>query len=67
MTATDISGTGAIIIVDIEVAEAPTDPYDLNQNGSIEKDEVIKAVADYFAGLIGKEDVLKLISRYFDG
>ena len=65
LTATDSSGTGAIIIVDIEVVEGLFDPYDLNRNGIIEKSEVIKAVSDYFAGLIAKEEVLDLISRYF--
>ena len=65
LTATDSSGTGAIIIVDIEVAEAPADPYDANRNGTIEKGEVLAAIADYFAGLIEKDEVLELVARYF--
>ena len=65
LTATDSTGTGAIIIVDIEVAEPDTHPYDLNGNGTFEKDEVIKAVSDYFAGLIEKAEVLEIVSRYF--
>ena len=65
LTATDSSGTGAIIIVDIEVVEGLFDPYDLNRNGIIEKDEVMKAVSDYFAGLIEKAEVLEIVSRYF--
>ena len=67
LTATDSSGTGAIIIVVIEVAEGVGDPYDLNRNGSIEKDEVLEAVADYFAELIEKDEVLALVARYFAG
>ena len=67
LTATDSGGTGAIIIVVIEVAEGVSDPYDLNRNGSIEKDEVLAAVSDYFAGLIEKDDVLDVISLYFAG
>ena len=67
LTATDSSGTGAIIIVVIEVAEGVGDPYDLNRNGSIEKDEVLEAVADYFADLIEKDEVLALVARYFAG
>ena len=67
LTATDSSGTGAIIIVVIEVAEAPYHRYDLNRNGSIEKDEVLEAVADYFADLIEKDEVLALVARYFAG
>ena len=65
LTATDSTGTGAIIIVDIEVVEGPADPYDLNRNGAIELDEVMQAVSDYFAGLIELEAVLELVSRYF--
>ena len=67
LTATDNSGTGSIIIVVIEVAEGVGDPYDLNRNGSIEKDEVLEAVADYIADLIEKDEVLALVARYFAG
>ena len=63
LTGTDSSGTGAIIIVDIVVAEAPYHRYDLNRNGSIEKDEVLAAVSNYFAGLIEKDDVLDVSRR----
>ena len=65
LTATDSSGTGAIIIVVIEVAEAAFHRYDLNRNGVIEKNEVLAAISDYFAGLIEKDEILELISRYF--
>ena len=65
LTATDSTGTGAIIIVDIAVAEAAFHRYDLNRNGSIEKNEVIAAVADYFVGLIEKDVVLEVVAAYF--
>ena len=65
LTGTDSGGTGAIIIVDIVVAEAPYHRYDLNKNGSIEKDEVLAAVADYFAARIEKPLVLEVVSLYF--
>ena len=65
LTATDSTGTGAIIIVVIEVAEGVGDPYDLNRNGMIEKDEVLAAVSDYFEGVIEKDEVLALVTRYF--
>ena len=65
VTATDESGTGALIIVAIEVVEPTTHPYDLDGNGSFEKNEVIRAVADYFAGHLEKEDVLEIIAAYF--
>ena len=67
LTATDSSGTGAIIIVDIAVAEAPYHRYDLNRNGSIEKNEVLAAVGDYFLDVIEKPLVLEVVSLYFAG
>ena len=65
LTATDSAGFGAIIIVMIEVAEATHHPYDLNRNGVIERDEIIKAIGDYFAGEITKGEVIELIRLYF--
>ena len=41
--------------------------YDANQNGTIERSEVITAIGDYFAGLITRDDVMMLISIYFSG
>ena len=67
LTATDSAGFGAIIIVMIEVAEASFSPYDLNGNASIERDEVIMAIRDYFDGDITKSDVIELIKLYFAG
>ena len=67
LTATDSAGFGAIIIVMIEVTEASFSPYDRNGNDSIERDEVIMAVADYFKGSIDKEDVIEVIKLYFAG
>ncbi len=65
LTATDESGDDDQITVDIEVVVDPEDPYDLNGNGAIEKEEVIRAVFDYFAGSIEKETVVALLARYF--
>ena len=67
LTATDSDGFGAIVIVMIEVTEAAFSSYDLNGNHRIERDEVIKAVADYFRGLITKEEVIEVIKLYFQG
>ena len=67
LTATDSAGFGDIIIVNIEVTEAFFSSYDLNGNHRIERDEVIKAVADYFRGLITKEEVLEVIKLYLQG
>ena len=67
LTATDSAGFGAIIIVAIQVAETSLSPFDLNSNDKIERDEVIAAVKDYFAGTITKEDVIEVIKLYFAG
>ena len=61
LTATAGSGSNAVIDVSIEVDH----PYDLNQNGAFEKDEVVKAVDDYFAGLIDREEALAIVAYYF--
>ena len=67
LTATDSAGFGAIIIVTIEVAEASLHRYDRNGNGRIERDEVIAAIGDYFAGLIQKDGVIEVVKLYFGG
>ena len=61
------SGTEAMISVNIEVVKDPADPYDLNGNGAIEKEEAVQAVSDYFAGIVDKETVVALLTRYFAG
>ena len=67
LTATDSAGFGAIITVTIEVSEASFSRYDLNGNNKIERDEVIRAVSDYFKALIEKDEVIELIKLYFQG
>ena len=67
LTATDSAGFGAIIIVDIEVIETQllATITTSTTTGVIERDEVIEAVADYFAGEIEKDEVIELIKLYF--
>ena len=48
------------------VVAAPTD-YDANGNGTIERDEVILAIKDYFAGAISRDEVIEVIKYYFSG
>ena len=67
LTATDSAGFGAIIIVDITVMEASMGPYDRNGNDRIDRDEVLRAVSDYFKGLVEKDEVIGLIKLYFQG
>ena len=65
LTATDSAGIGVIIIVVIEVTKAAHHPYDADGSGTIERDEVVTAVKDYFDGLITKDDVIELVKLYF--
>ena len=65
LTATDSTGTGAIIIVMMEVSESAFNYYDVNGNDKIERDEVIMAVKDYFNDLMTKDEVIELIKLYF--
>ena len=51
----------------IEVAEAAFHRYDLDGSGTIERDEVIAAIGDYFAGLIQKDGVIEVVKLYFSG
>ena len=73
VTATDTAGATAEIEVTITVTTSTStlgplgDRYDSNNNGRIDKDEVLDAIDDYFDGLITKEDVLDLIDLYFAG
>ena len=67
LTATDSAGFGALITVNITVIEAVHHPYDANGNGIIDRDEVLEAVADYFAGDIEKDVVIEIIKLYFAG
>ena len=48
------------------VMAAPAD-YDANGNGTIERDEVILAIKDYFAGAISRDEVIEVIKYYFSG
>ena len=40
-------------------------PYDDNDDGGIQRDEVISAIKDYFADLITREEVIEVIKLYF--
>ena len=67
VTATDTSGTGALITVAIEVMDIDHGPYDLDGNEQIERGEVMAAISDYFKSVIGKDEVIQLIRLYFAG
>ena len=56
----------ATTTVTINVTDEGLDnAYDLNEDGTIERDEVIAAIQDYLAGNIERSDVTALIRLYF--
>ena len=65
VTATDTAGFGALIAVAIEVTDIDFGPYDLDDNGQIERGEVVASISDYFKSIIGKDEVIQLIRLYF--
>ena len=67
VTATDTSGVGALITVNIKVTDIDHGPYDLDDNERIERGEVIASISDYFKSIIGKDEVIRLIRLYFAG
>ena len=68
VTATDDDEASSMIYVTIMVTDEglPT-PYDANEDGVLDSDEVIQAVADYFAGTIDAPTVLGVVEDYFAG
>ena len=65
LTASDSTGTGAIIIVVIEVVEPSSHRYDLDHNGTIELDEAEAAVEDYLQDDITLEEAVEVIHLYY--
>ncbi len=56
----------AMTTVTISVTDEGLDnAYDLNEDGAIERDEVIAAIQDYLAGNIERSEVTALIRLYF--
>ena len=69
VTATDTAGATDTITVTITVTGSTLgelgDRYDANNNGVIERDEVITAIRHYFGDLISRDDVITIIRLYF--
>ena len=63
-----INSVGPGSLSNVAKAEDLVNRYDADDNGTIEKAEVIAAINDYlFEGVISKEDVIKLINLYLFG
>ncbi len=70
VTATDTADGSDTITVTITVTGGSTlgelgDRYDANNNGIIERDEVITAIRHYFDDRISRDDVIAIIRLYF--
>ena len=65
VTATDPSDEIDTITVTITVTFDLLDEYDANNNGVIDRDEVIAAIRDYFKLLVTRDDVIGVIQLYF--
>ena len=57
----DAMTTVTIMVTD----EGLDNAYDLNENGAIERDEVVAAIQDYLGGRTSRSDVTALIRLYF--
>ena len=57
----DAMTTVTIMVTD----EGLDNAYDINENGAIERDEVIAAIQDYLAGNTSRSEVTELIRLYF--
>ena len=62
----DNDGTD-FIVVTVTVTDAGLGPYDADDNETIDRDEAIAAVADYFRGVISKDQAIAVIRLYFAG
>ena len=71
VTATDSSGESATVAVTITVTDVDlpgvANDYDVNGDETIDRDEAIAAVADYFSGAITKDEAMEVVNRYFSG
>ena len=69
VTVTARDSTGGEAYIDVVITAAAFHRYDLNGNGTFEKEEVLEAINDYLFGdgLLTKEQVLEIIEAYLFG
>ena len=66
----DKTGTTAVTVTVTDVndtGEAAVGTYDQNADGTIDRDEALRAIRDYFSDVITKDEVLAVIMSYFIG
>ena len=57
--------TVTVIRAELLDRENLLDRYDLNDDGIIQRDEVVDAIMDYFDSVIAREEVIEVIKLYF--
>ena len=71
VTAADSSGASAAVAVTISVTDVDLpgrgNDYDADNDETIDRDEAIATVADYFRGAITQDEALAIINLYFTG
>ena len=67
VTYDDDSGTGQTAVPAATTGRVAIDSYDVNSDGTIDADEVLDAVADYFQRRIDGDRVLDVVKLYFAG
>ena len=65
--ATEDSSGFAAVTVNVRVTDVDLGPYDADDNETIDRDEALAAVADYFQGLISKVEAIAVILLYSAG
>ena len=51
----------------VTTGSAMGDQYDANNNGVIDRDEVLSGIADFFDGLLDRDSALEILFLYFEG
>ena len=67
VTALDSSGASETITVTITVINVDLGRYDADGNETIDRDEAVAAVVDYFADRITKEEAIEVVQLYSAG
>ncbi len=71
VTANDSSGASTTVVVTITVTnvELPdmASDYDADNNETIDRDEALATVADYFSGAITQDEAVAVVQLYFAG
>ena len=54
-----------IAVTNVSVGSPSGDAYDVDGNETIDRDEAIAALADYFSGVMTREEAIEVVQLYF--